>query len=327
VNLTPPTPLPYQGRGETAPAPQTRVSPPSLIGKGGWGVRSRRTTLTALLLLAPLLVGLLVFRVWPIAAAVRTSLFDVNLLSGAERFVGAFQYARLWADPVFWASMQATGLLVALKLPLQTALGLALALALQQLRPVQVFVRSAVFLPVVTAYVVAAAIWNLIYHPSQGLLNSLIGGVGLPRQGFLVDINTALPALVWVTIWKDVGFSMIVLLAGLQAIPAAVYEAAALDGAGRWTMLRSITLPLLRRPLLFVVVMTTIFTFQLYTPVYMLTQGGPGDSTRSIVYYIYQNGFLYNDLGYASALSIVLLGLILVISVFQLRVLRSDVEY
>src|SRR5205085_11868886 len=130
-------------------------------------------------------------------------------------------------------SLRATGLFVLLKLPLQTALGLLLALALQRSRPIQTFVRSAVFLPVVTAYVVVATIWNLMYHPSQGVLNSIFGALGLPRLGFLVDVNTALPALVWVTIWKDVGFSMIVLLAGLQAIPAAVYEAAALDGAGR----------------------------------------------------------------------------------------------
>src|SRR5262249_2818319 len=112
-----------------------------------------------------------------------------------------------------------------------------------------------------------------------------------------------------------------------QAIPAVIYEAAALDGADRWRLLRDVTLPLLRRPLLFVVVMTTIFTFQLYTPVYVMTTGGPGDSTRAIAYYVYQAAFLYNDLGYASAISMVLLVIILLVSLVQMRLLRSEVEY
>lgn len=309
---------------------RTVQKPPSLGGLAGSRTRSRARWwqwAQALLLLSPLLIGLIVFRVWPIAAALRASFYDVNLISGAERFVGALNYTRLLDDDSFRAALKATWLFVLLKLPLQTLLGLGLALALQGARPVQVFVRSAVFLPVVTAYVVVATIWNLMYHPSQGMLNALLGALGLPPQRFLLDVNLALPSLVAVTIWKDVGFTMIVLLAGLQAIPATVYEAAALDGAGRWTMLRAITLPLLRRPLLFVIVMTTIFTFQLYTPVYVMTRGGPSESTLAIAYYVYQTGFLYNDLGYASAISMVLLVLILVVSVVQMRLLRSDVEY
>ena len=129
------------------------------------------------------------------------------------------------------------------------------------------------------------------------------------------------------TIWKDVGFSMIILVAGLQGIPQEFYEAAVVDGANRWQLFWRITLPLLRRTLLFVVVTQTIFSFQVFVPVYQMTKGGPLDSTKVIVFYIYQQGFLFQDMGYASAISMIVLVLILIVSVIQMRVLRSEVEY
>ena len=276
---------------------------------------------------APALVNFVVFRYVPIASAVYASLFEYSLIGGLGAFIGAEQYARALEDPIFWTAMKVTVLFALLKVPAQVALALGLALLLQRQIPATALVRTAVFLPVVTALVIASILWQMMYHPQQGLINGLLTTLGLPRQPFLTDVFQSLPALALMTVWKDVGFSMVIFLAGLAGIPEVYYEAAAIDGANARQRLLNITLPLLKRTTLFVLVTTTIFAFQVFTPVYVMTRGGPLDATKVIVFYIYQNAFAFNDMGYASALSIIVLFIILAVSLVQMWALRGEHEY
>jgi multiple sugar transport system permease protein len=289
--------------------------------------RAVRLHLTAYGFLALALLVLLVFRIWPIVEAFRTSLTDLNILSGLQRPVGLENYRRALADADFHNSLIVTVKYVLLRVPAQTVLALALALLLQ--RPLRAIglLRGATFLPVVTSLVIASALWSLIYHPTGGLLNSLLNAFGLPAQFMLGNPSQALPAVTLVTIWKEVGFTAIIFLAGLQGIPQEFYEAARTDGASPWALFRWITLPLLKRTTIFVVVITTVFSFQVYTPVYMMTKGGPLDSTKVVVYYIWEQAFAFLEAGYASALSMILLAIVLLVALAQLRVTRSDLEY
>jgi ABC-type sugar transport system permease subunit len=290
--------------------------------------RQKRGYLVAFLFVLPALVNFVIFRYLPILWAGRASLYQYSLLGGYRGFNGLDHYLRAFVDDaIFWKSMKATVLYVLGKVPLQIVFALALAVFVQRSGLAMGAVRSAIFTPVVTSMIIVTLIWQMMYHPDQGLLNGILRSVGLPRQLWHTSAKTALPSIIAMAVWKDVGFSMIILVAGLQGIPEEFYEAALVDGANRWQLFWHITLPLLRRTLLFVVVTQTIFSFQVFIPVYQLTKGGPLDSTKVIVFYIYQQGFLFQDMGYASAISMIVLVLILIVSVIQMRVMRSEVEY
>jgi multiple sugar transport system permease protein len=230
-------------------------------------------------------------------------------------------------DATFWKSLEVTATFVILKVPIQVILSLLLAVFLQKEKWVTGLVRSAIFTPVVTSVIVVSILWSMMYHSQLGLINGLLSIVGIPRQVFLSDPNRALPAITLMMIWKEIGFSMIILMAGLKGIPTEYREAAIVDGAKAWQIFWLITLPLLKRVIMFVIVTQTVFSFQVFVPVYAMTRGGPLDSTKVIVYYIYQFGFLFQDMGYASALSIVTLVILLIVSIIQMRLFRSEVEY
>jgi ABC-type sugar transport system permease subunit len=308
----------------TAPALSSRkiFAPLNVL----WRPRNRYY-LIAFLFILPAIINFSVFRYLPIIAAARSSLWQYSLLGGYRDFIGMQHYANMMEDVFFWKSLNVTVLFVVMKVPVQVFLSLLLAILLQKETRSSAVVRSAVFTPVVTSVVVVSIIWAMMYHSQLGLINSLLSIVGIPRQTFLTDTNRALPALTAMMIWKDLGFSMIIIMAGLKGIPTVYREAAIVDGAGPWQIMYHITLPLLKRVLMFVVVTQTIFSFQNFVPVYVMTKGGPIDSTKVIVYYIYQFGFLFQDMGYASAMSIVTLLILLVVSVIQMRLFRSDVEY
>ena len=291
-----------------------------------WRRRQTRNYFIAFLFVLPALINFLIFRYLPIFAAIWASLWQYSLLGGFGDFAGLTHYVNMVQDPLFWKSLKVTALYVLMKVPAQIVLSLALALFLQQERWVMAFVRSAVFTPVVTSVIVISILWSMMYHSQLGLINSLLSALGIPRQAFLSDPQRALPSITVMMIWKEMGFSMILLMAGLKGIPEMYYEAALVDGANRWQAFRHITLPLLRRVLMFVVVTQTIFSFQVFVPVYAMTRGGPLDATKVIVYYIYQYGFLFQDMGYASAMSVATLAILLVISVMQMRLFRSEVE-
>ncbi|MFZ5916686.1 MAG: carbohydrate ABC transporter permease [Chloroflexota bacterium] len=232
-------------------------------------------------------------------------------------------------DKYFWNSMWVTVKYVIMKVPIQILLSLFLAVMVQREVLGMGVVRSAIFTPVVTSIIVVAILWSMMYHVQQGLINSIIASLGFQRVAFLSDAKRALPSIAAMHIWKDVGFTTLILMAGLKGIPTEFYEAALVDGANRWQVFRRITVPLLRRVILFVVVTQTIFTFQVFEPVYAMVQpaGGPLHSTEVIVFYIYKNGFRMQRMDYASALSVILLFIILGISLVEMRLLRSEVEY
>lgn len=284
----------------------------------------RRNMIIAFLFILPALINFTLFRYLPILAAGRASVYNYSLLGGYRGFIGLDHYTRIFADPTFWNAMEVTVKYVIFKVPIELALALALAIFLQRESFGAGIVRSAIMAPLVTSIIVVSIIWAMMYHSEQGLIQSMLNAVGLPRMAFLSNERRALPALTAMMIWKDVGFSLIILLAGLKGIPRHFYEAALVDGANKWQAFRNVTLPLLRPVLMFLVVSQTVFSFQLFVPVYQMTKGGPLDSTKAIVYYIYQQGFLFQDMGYASALSMVTLAILLVVSMFQMRLLRSD---
>jgi len=211
--------------------------------------------------------------------------------------------------------------------PLQVVLALLLAsFVSRQIRGMG-FMRTTIFFPVVTSLVVGAMIWSMMYNKDLGLIQSLLGIFGVGHIGFLSSSFLALPSIVVMMIWKEVGFSMIIFVAGLQAIPEMFYEAAAIDGAGAVRRFFHITWPLLMPVTLFVIVTQTISAMQVFVPIFVMTKGGPFYSTNAIVYYIYQNGFEYNDMGYASAMSFFVLIALVAISYVQFKVLKGNVEY
>jgi multiple sugar transport system permease protein len=284
----------------------------------------RRNLIIAFLFVLPALLNFLIFRYLPIFAAARSSLYNYSLLGGYRGFIGFDHYVRMMGDPVFWQAMKVTTLYVIYKVPITIALALALAMLLQRESFGTGLVRSAIMVPLVTSIIVVSIVWAMMYHSEQGLFQSILNSIGLPKQSFLSDEGRALPALTLMMIWKDVGFSMIILMAGLKGIPGVYYEAAIVDGANAWQAFRHVTIPLLRPILMFVIVSQTIFSFQLFVPVFQMTKGGPLDSTKVIVYYIYQQGFLFQDMGYASAIAMVTLVVLLIVSVFQMRLLRPE---
>ncbi|TMQ34303.1 MAG: sugar ABC transporter permease [Planctomycetota bacterium] len=280
----------------------------------------------AVILLLPASIGLILFSFIPILQALQLSFYDAPLLSTQRTFVGLENYATALSDPVFIRAMLNTVVYAVEAVILQVLVALALALLIRNYYPGIGFFRSAYFLPVVTSLVVVSTVWKIMYHTENGLINSVLRTAALPSIPWLTSPDVALWSIVILGLWKEVGFSMLVLLGGLHSIPRDYYEAAAIDGATGGRSFWHITLPLLRRAMLFVVVLSTINAFKLFTPVYVMPDGGPSDSTQTMVFYIFQSVFRYFKMGYASALSFLLLILVLILAAIQFRLFRSDVE-
>jgi multiple sugar transport system permease protein len=302
------------------------LSPAQLRAGRRWAGARREGYWLAFWLLLPATVGVLVFTLAPILYAFWISFNDYQLFSGATAWRGLANYARLLADPLFGTALLVAFVYTLMTVVAQVVLGLGLALLVRDRVRGLGFFRTAYFLPVVASFVVMATIWKFLYAQS-GLFNALLLSVGLAPQPFLNSVDQALPSLAALGVWKFVGFNMLIFLGGLQAIPYDLYEAAALDGADSLQRFLRVTLPLLKRVLLFVVVITTIEAFKVFTPVYVMTSGGPQASTNTIVFYIFRNAFRYYDLGYAAAMSFVLLAVVLVLMGLQFRFLRTEVEY
>jgi multiple sugar transport system permease protein len=294
---------------------------------GGWASTGQREAYwVAFWLLLPATLGLIVFTFAPLAYAFWISLHKYQLLSGQLTWLGGDNYARLFADPLIMKSLAVSAMYAVMSVVAQVVVGLALALLVKDRIRGLGFFRTAYFLPVVASFVVMATVWKFLYAES-GLFNALLLALGVPAQPFLKSADEALASLAVLGLWKFVGFNMLVFLGGVQAVPADLYEAAALDGAGARERFVHVTLPLLKRVMLFVVVMTSIESFKLFTPVYVMTSGGPQDSTNAIVFHIFRTAFRYYELDYAAAMSFLLLAVVLVLMWFQFRALRTDVEY
>jgi multiple sugar transport system permease protein len=279
---------------------------------------------------APALGAIVAFFLAPVAAALALSFTDFDIYAVADlgnlRFVALDNYRRLFADELFWKALRNTAYFALVGGPLSILASLAAALLVdaRAARLKGVF-RTLLFLPVTTTLVAVAVIWRYLYHPRYGLLNWALGAFGLGPIDWLGDPSWAMPSIILMAVWKNFGFNMIVFLAGLQAIPDRLYEAALLDGAGPWRRLRDITIPMLAPTFLFVGVVTAIGYLQLFTEPYVLTRGGPSSSTLSVVLLMYEQGFRWWNMGYAAAVAVVLFAVILAATTLQLRLRRGAV--
>jgi multiple sugar transport system permease protein len=274
--------------------------------------------------LAPALGALTVFFCLPVAASVALGFTDFDIYAVAHldqlRFVGLANYAALLRDPLFWRALANTAYFVGVGGPLSVGASLAAALLLNArvVRGKRVF-RTIFFMPVVATLVAVAVVWRYLYHPRHGLLNLALGWLGVAPIDWLGDPDWAMPSLIAMAVWKNFGFNMVIFLAGLQAIPERLYEAARIDGASDWQAFRRVTLPMLVPTSVFVGIVTMIGYFQLFAEPYVMTQGGPSNRTLSIVLLMYQQGFRWWNLGQASAIAFVLFGIILAFTALQLR--------
>jgi multiple sugar transport system permease protein len=281
-----------------------------------------------MLFAAPALLLIAVFFFLPVVAASLLSLtdFDIYTIADADRLrmVGAANYGALFADPLFWTALRNTALFVVVAGPLSVAVSLAAALLVTAtaVRLAALF-RTLFFLPVVTSLVAVAVVWRYLYHPRFGLLNYALAQIGVAPRDWLGDPRWALAAIILMSVWKNFGFNMVIFMAGLQSIPVQLYEAASIDGAGRWTQFARITLPMLRPTLLFVAAMTLIGNFQLFAEPYVMTRGGPSNATLSVVLYMYEQGFRWWNLGYAAAIAFALFGIILLVSLLTRGLARG----
>lgn len=282
--------------------------------------------LSGYLFILPAVTGIVVFGLLPLFYALYVSFLRYDLLSPDRFFIGLANYQRILHDAIFWRALSNTLYYAVLLIPAQTGLGLLLALLVQRNSFGIGMFRAAFYLPVVSSMVVASTLWRILYDSHNGIINSILLTLHVPPQPFLNSPVQAMPALVVMSVWKWVGISMLIFLGGLNAIPHEYNEAAEVDGASRMAVFRHITLPLLVRVILFVVVINTINAFKLFTPIYVITRGGPMESTLTIVFHIFRTAFRNYDMGYASTMSFLLLLLVLGLTLIQFKLLRSEVE-
>lgn len=293
----------------------------------GSGIRLKRGEILWLwVFLFPTLVGLLLGTLGPVLAAFGISFTDWDVLTPAK-FVQLANYQRLIEDPTFTRALQNTLYYVGGMVPVSTALSLFFALMMnQKLRGIN-FYRTAYFMPVVSSTVAVALVWSWIYSKDFGLLNYLLRQVGIEPIGWLSSTSWAMPAVILMSIWGNLGVGIVIFLAGLQSISETYYEAAEVDGANRWQQFKSITLPLITPSLFFYFIITMIDAFQAFEQIYIMTRGGPVNSTTTMVYYIYRNAFRNFKMGYASAQAIVLFLVIMVLTLIYWRLQERWVTY
>ena len=282
--------------------------------------------LTVLAFLLPSAIPLCLFVLGPMIAAAWVSLNKWNLLAPMQ-FVGFENYAKLLGDPITGDVFLHTIFYIAGYLPLVYFGGLALALTLNTALKGRSLLRGIYFLPVVTSWIVVALVWRWLLSPSTGVVNTVLAFFGIHGPGWWTDPAWAMPSIILASAWKDLGFVMVILLAGLQAIPTDMYDAAKVDGAGWWRRLFSVTLPLLTPSTFFVIVISLINGFQVFDQVYAMTSGGPNGASEVVVQQIYDLTFRYGRAGDASALSWMLFVVILAVTVIQIRGQRKWVTY
>jgi len=285
--------------------------------------------LAAWAFIAPALTILAVFFVIPVASGLALSFTDFDLYALADlanlRFAGLDNYAHVLSLPLFWKSLGNTLYFVVVGVPLSIALSLGCAVLLQSpLVRFKAFFRTALFAPVVTTLVAVAVIWRYLFHVRYGMLNAWLGNFGLGPIDWLGDPDWAMPSIILFSVWKGFGANMIIFIAALQAIPQELYEAARIDGAGRWRQFKDVTLPMLGPILFLVSVLSMAGYFQLFAEPYVMTQGGPLESTVSVLYLMYEEGFRWWNLGRASAVAFLLFALMAVVTKGLMRLGRRS---
>jgi multiple sugar transport system permease protein len=274
-----------------------------------------------LLLILPATIGLVTFYFWPLLRGLWLSFTSWDLLSPAE-FVGGDNYVRMAQDPVFWNAIGVTLYFVAMNIGIQTIVALTIAVLMQRLTG-SILVRSLILTPYLVSNVVAALVFFWILDFQLGIGNQILEWIGLDRIGFFTSENWAIPTVALVNVWRHMGYTALLIFAGLQAIPGSLYEAARVDGASEGRMFRSITLPLLRPILGLVLIISVIGSFQVFDTISVTTGGGPINATRVLQIYIYENAFAQFDFGYASALSVAMLAILMIVTFIQYRITRA----
>jgi multiple sugar transport system permease protein len=316
--------------GTTSPLPTsplpTLPRPTALRAERRRTWRKVRESAFWYMLLAPSLLIIFGFSTVPLVWSVYYS-FTKGSMLGAKSFVGLQNYVTAIGHPLFLKTISNTFLYAVLTVPTVIIVATILAIFLVQVPKGQAFFRNTFYFPLVTPVVIAANIWAYIVNRDFGPLNVALGWVGIPAVDWLGDPYWAIPAIVMMEIWRGFGFYVIILFAALQSIPKDIYEAARIDGASFLRIIWRITIPLLRPAFGFCFIMATIFNFQLFDAIYVLTKGGPAWSTATVSWYVYQQAFQADNVGFASTMGVVLLVIILTLSLVQLRFFRSDIEY
>ena len=285
-----------------------------------------RRNLEGYMFISPFIVGFLVFTFGPLIASFYLSFCDYNILE-PPRWVGLGNYKTLlFRDPLFWKSLYNTVYYTIFSVPLGTALALMLAMMLNQKIPGQAILRTVYYLPCIVPIIASSVLWVQIFNPQWGLLNMFLRKLGLPEPGWLISETWAKPALIIMSLWA-IGGAIIIFLAGLQGIPDHLYESAEIDGAGAIQKFFHITLPMLSPTIFFLVVMGVIGSFQVFTQAYVMTGGGPLDSTRFYILYLFNQAFEFFHMGYGCAMAWILFAIILAVTYLQFRYLSKFVYY
>ncbi len=278
--------------------------------------------------IVPIMLLFLVFSFLPICMSIILSMYRYNPLDATAPFIGFRNYTFAFTkDVAFRKSVVNTFLYVLIAVPLNIVLTLPIAMALNKIERFKAVFRTIFFMPSVASLVAVAFVWSYMYEPQAGIINTVLRSMGLPGRFWLSEPQTALYAIILVAVWQDMGYNIIVFLAGLQTIPEMLHEAATVDGATAWQRFRYVTMPLLSRTMLLVTVLTTLSYMQVFIPMQVMTAGGPLDSSRTVVLHIWDQAFRYLKMGYASSLSVMLLIILLVITLIQMRFLRTNWEY
>ncbi len=290
--------------------------------------KALQKSLWAAFFLFPSLAGLLVFMVVPMVSSLALTFFEWDpLIPTRFHFLGSQNYLTLLKDANFWAALGHTLFYIAGYIPLVMVAGLGAAMLMNQKLAGRTFFRGAFFMPVISAWVAVALMWTWIFNPKFGIVNYLLGLIGITGPAWLFDPNWAMPAIILTSVWKDIGFIMILFLTGLQNIPQDYYEVASIDGAGAWPKFLNITLPLLSPTAFFALIISLINSFQVFDQVWVMTQGGPAGATSVLVEQIVNNSFRYGRMGYAATLSWVLFLIVFLVTVLQTRLQRNWGSY
>lgn len=287
----------------------------------GWR-RSKGDLRVALLFIAPAMIGFLVFYLAPTIRGVYLSFTEYSILGDPE-WIGTKNYEAIARDPLFWNALWVTVQYVLINIGLQTILALGLALLMQRVAK-STLIRGSLLLPYLMANVIAALLWFWLLDYQIGIVNHLIDAVGLPKVAFFGSEQWAIPTQALINTWRHMGYTALLIFAGLQAIPSHVYEVANLDGANRWQTFWRITMPLLRPVIVLVLVVTVIGSFQVFDTVAVTTQGGPVNASRVLQFYIYQRAFTESDFGYGSALAVILFLILALVAFIQMKFLRGN---
>jgi multiple sugar transport system permease protein len=287
-----------------------------------WRRLINQESITAYIFILPSFIGFITFIVFPMIRGIQISFTKWNLMR-PPKFIGLENYKDAFADPVFWNSLKVTLQYVVLNIPLQTLIALCMAVLMDRVTKSEI-VRGILIMPYLLSNVIVAMIWLWLLDPNLGFLNLLLQQLGMEKQAFFFSTTQGIPTIANVNTWRHMGITALLFYAGIQSIPKSLYEAATIDGAGEWGMFRLITLPLLRPVTVFILVTNLVGSFQVFDTVSVTTQGGPIDATRVVVFYIVQNAFELSKFGYAAALSVILFCILIVVTLFQMRILRGN---